>query len=63
MLARGARTEEAVREWRLAEDLGISYNGIRYRIGRIFDKLAVRNRHDAIRKARALGILPAEDTG
>ena len=51
----------AMPDRRIAEELGLSYNGVRYRIGRIFDKLGVRNRYDATHKARSLGYLPPDD--
>ena len=50
----------AMPDHRIAEQVGLSYNGVRYRIGRIFTKLGVRNRHDAIRKARSLSLLPPD---
>ena len=51
----------ATADQRIADRLGLSYNGVRYRIGRIFEKLGVRNRHDAVHKARSLGYLPPGD--
>ncbi len=44
----------------IARTLGISYDGVRYRVRRIFAKLGARNRLDAVLRARARGILPAE---
>ena len=42
---------------RIAARLGLSVRGVRYRIERVFAKLGVRRRADAVRRARALGIL------
>lgn len=41
----------------IADDLGISYDGVRYHIRRLFAKLNVRSRNDAVQRARVLGIL------
>ena len=49
--------------WRdkdIARTLGLSYDGVRYRVRRIFAKLGARSRLDAVARARALGILRAE---
>ena len=50
--------------WRdkdIARTLGLSYDGVRYRVRRIFTKLGARNRLDAVHRARARGILPDMD--
>ena len=39
--------------------LDLSVGGVRYHVNNLFRKLGVRSRFDAIRRARALGILPA----
>ena len=44
----------------IARTLGLSYDGVRYRVRRIFAKLGVRSRLDAVHQARARGILSAE---
>ena len=44
----------------IARTLGLSYDGVRYRVRRIFAKLGARSRLDAVHRARARGILPAE---
>ena len=46
----------------IARDLDLTYDGVRYRIRQIFSKLGTRSRYDAIRRARAAGILP-DDSG
>lgn len=45
----------------IAETLGLSYDGLRYRVNCIFEKLGARSRLDAVHRARALGILPPAD--
>ena len=46
----------------VAAALGMTPHGVRYHIRAIFKKLAVHNRADAVRRARALGLLaPAND--
>ncbi|MYA18043.1 MAG: DNA-binding response regulator, partial [Gammaproteobacteria bacterium] len=39
--------------------LGLTTHGVRYHIRNIFGKLRVRNRRDAIRRARVIGLLPS----
>ncbi|MDE0422807.1 MAG: LuxR C-terminal-related transcriptional regulator [Gammaproteobacteria bacterium] len=41
----------------IATALGLTTHGVRYHIRKIFGKLRVRNRRDAIRRARAIGSL------
>ena len=45
----------------IAQALGITRDGVRYYVKRLFDKLRVRSRFAAARRARLLGILPADD--
>ena len=48
--------------WRdkdIAQSLGLSYDGVRYHVRRIFAKLGARSRLDAVHQARARGLLPA----
>ena len=45
----------------IAEALGITRDGVRYYVKRLFEKLEVHSRFAAARRARLLGILPAED--
>ena len=52
---------ERHRDKEIARDLKLSYDGVRYRIRRIFDKLGARGRLDAVHRARAQGILPPEE--
>ena len=42
----------------IAAELGISRHGVRYHIRNLFEKLGSRNRREAARRARAIGILP-----
>ena len=44
----------------IAKDLNLSYDGVRYHVRRIFAKLGARGRFDAVHRARAQGLLPAE---
>ena len=43
---------------RIAASLNLSAYGVRYRIRKVFTKLGVRNRADAVRRAREMGLLP-----
>ena len=45
----------------IADVLSLSYDGLRYRVKRIFAKLGARSRLDAVHRARAQGILPPGD--
>ena len=49
---------ERQRDMQIADALNLSYDGVRYRIRNIFAKLEVRERLDAVRRARDLDILP-----
>ena len=51
------RLLDAEPDKRIAARLGLSVRGVRYRIERVFAKLGVRRRADAVRRARALGLL------
>ena len=46
----------------IAKELNLSYDGVRYHVRRIFAKLGARGRFDAVHRARALRLLPAEDS-
>ena len=48
------------RDKEIGSDLGITHDGVRYHVRRIFAKLDARSRHDAVHRARAIGLLPAE---
>ena len=48
----------ARRDKEIARALGLSRHGVRYHVGKIFRKLDVGRRQDAVRRAVALGILP-----
>ena len=54
---------EGAQDKRIAARLGITVRGVRYRIGRVFAKLGVRRRADAVRRARALGLLDRPESG
>ena len=45
----------------IAEALKLSHDGVRSRLRRIFAALGARGRHDAVHRARAQGLLPAEE--
>jgi len=49
------------RDKQIATDLGISLDGVRYHVRKIFAKLGARGRHDAVHRARAIGLLPREE--
>ena len=49
------------RDREIAEILNLSYDGLRYRVNRIFTKLGARSRLDAVHLARARGLLPRSD--
>lgn len=53
---------QRLEHWRdkdIARTLGLSYDGVRYRVRGIFAKLGARGRLDAVRRAEERGILPA----
>ena len=45
----------------IAAEIGLSYDGVRHHVRGIFRKLGVRRRADAVRRARALGVLAPAD--
>ena len=45
----------------IATELHLSVDGVRYRLRRIFRKLAARSRDDAVHRARERGVLPQGD--
>ena len=47
----------------IAQALSLSYEGVRSRVRRIFEKLGARGRLDAVHRARARGFLPPEGDG
>ncbi|MDE0191606.1 MAG: LuxR C-terminal-related transcriptional regulator [Gammaproteobacteria bacterium] len=49
------------RDKEIARALGLTDNGVRYHVRNIFAKLGVSDRHEAVRKARQIGALPAAD--
>ena len=44
----------------IGEELGMSAQGVRYYIRKLFAKLEVRNRYDGVQRARSLGLLPPD---
>ena len=46
----------------IARGMQMTYDALRYRVRRLFAKLDARSRHDAVHKARALGVLPPPDS-
>ena len=49
---------ETHRDKDIAAELGISHDGVRYHVRNLFAKLGVRSRGNAVRRARALGLMP-----
>ena len=45
----------------IAQELGMSYDAVRYHVRKIFAKVQARNRFDAVHRARAMGLLPSEE--
>lgn len=45
----------------IAQALDMSYDAVRYYVRKLFAKVSVRNRYDAVRRARAIGLLPSEE--
>lgn len=61
LTAREYEILQRLEEWRdkeIADALQLSENGVRYHNKKIFRKLGVRSRFEAIQRARSLGILP-----
>ena len=48
------------RDRRIAEELGLSVYGVRHHLRKVFARLGVRRRGEAVRRARELGLLPDE---
>jgi len=46
----------------IARGMQITYDALRYRVRSLFTKLDARSRHDAVHKARALGVFPSDDS-
>ena len=44
----------------IAGELGISYDGVRYYVRKIFARVQARNRFEAVHRARAMGLLPGD---
>ena len=63
----GARQAEVLRRLdthsnpQIAAALGLTRDGVRYHVRTLFATLRVRDRRDAVRRARALGLLPVPD--
>ena len=54
------RRLERERDKQIADALGLTAYGVRYHIRKLFSKLEARNRAEAVRRARELGLLPDE---
>ena len=54
------RIGEGQRDRRVAEDLGLTVHGVRHHLRKVFGRLGVRKRGEAVRRARQLGLLPGE---
>ena len=44
----------------IARDLGLSEFGVRYHLRKLFAKLGARKRAEAVRRAREMGLVPAD---
>ena len=44
----------------IASELGISYDAVRYYVRKLFARIGVHNRFEAVYRARAMGLLPGE---
>ena len=55
------RIERRQTDAEIARAMRMTYDALRYRIRGLFGKLDARSRHDAVHKARALGVLPPPD--
>ena len=49
---------EGQRDKEIAAALGLSAYGVRYHIRKLFAKLGARNRAEAVRRAREMGLVP-----
>ena len=45
----------------ISQELGMSYEAVRYYVRKIFARFGVRSRFDAVHRARAMGLLPSEE--
>ena len=48
------------RDKQIADQLGLSEFGVRYHLRKLFAKLGARNRTEAARRAREMGLVPAD---
>lgn len=46
------------RDRQIADELGLTVHGVRYHLRKLFSKMSVQKRADAVRRARALGLIP-----
>ncbi len=46
---------------KIAAELGMSYDAVRYYVRKIFARVGARNRFEAVHRARAMGLLPSEE--
>ena len=52
------RRLEGERDKQIAAELGLTVTGVRYHLRKLFTKLNVRTRVEAVRRARELGLIP-----
>ena len=52
------RRLEGERDKQIAAELGLTVTGVRYHLRKLFTKLNVRTRAEAVRRARELGLIP-----
>ena len=52
------RVEQGLRDKQIARHLGLTEHGVRYHLKNIFRKMGATGRMDAVRRARALGLVP-----
>ena len=51
---------EGERDKRIAAELGLTVTGVRYHLRKLFTKLNVRTRVEAVRRARELGLISGD---
>ena len=51
---------EGRRDKQIAAELGLSAHGVRFHLRNLFAKLGARNRAEALRRAREIGLIPGD---